>query len=125
MVLDRLPLNLDLTLYPGIWLSPGISDLPILTLFGSTNLNARSAHIDTELSFLMIIPSEQLNTPNTLLSDATHSRFSYSKSAFLSLRQDLDNELKEIRSNATEWKGASRRVRWSTKSIVGLLRGLL
>ncbi|KAJ7846155.1 hypothetical protein B0H13DRAFT_2093898, partial [Mycena leptocephala] len=34
----------------------GGTQSPMLTLFGSTNLNSRSAHIDTELSFLMLVP---------------------------------------------------------------------
>ncbi|KAI3609190.1 cdp-diacylglycerol-glycerol-3-phosphate 3-phosphatidyltransferase [Moniliophthora roreri] len=39
----------------GLWLSPHASSHPVLTLFGSTNLNSRSSHIDTELSFVMIL----------------------------------------------------------------------
>src|SRR6187551_2832030 len=46
----------------GIWLSPSSSSPPVLTLFGSTNLNSRSAHIDTELSFMMIIPETETAT---------------------------------------------------------------
>lgn len=55
----------------GIWITPAISDgeptvshslikgsspssrNPSITLFGSTNLNSRSANLDTELSFLL------------------------------------------------------------------------
>ncbi|KAF4614039.1 hypothetical protein D9613_007441 [Agrocybe pediades] len=95
----------------GVWLSPNSSSPPILTLFGSTNLNSRSAHIDTELSFLMVIPSE--GTPKSAGSDNGGS----TGSEVLSLRQELAREIENIRSSATEWKGADRPVRWTTKLI--------
>ncbi|KAI6036396.1 hypothetical protein BKA83DRAFT_669927 [Pisolithus microcarpus] len=44
----------------GIWFSPSQSSPPVLTLFGSTNLNSRSANLDTELSFVMLTSSEAL-----------------------------------------------------------------
>ncbi|KAF5380211.1 hypothetical protein D9757_008236 [Collybiopsis confluens] len=37
----------------GLWLSPPADSAPVLTLFGSMNLNSRSADIDTELLFVM------------------------------------------------------------------------
>ncbi|SRR5258708_28585479 len=37
----------------GIWVTPPETYYPAITLFGSTNLNARSANLDTELSFLL------------------------------------------------------------------------
>ncbi|KAJ3978956.1 hypothetical protein F5890DRAFT_1646982 [Lentinula detonsa] len=40
----------------GLWLSPSADSSPVLSLFGLTNLNAQSADIDTELSFIMILP---------------------------------------------------------------------
>jgi hypothetical protein len=46
-------------------------------------------------------------------------------SDILALRDELGKEVAMIRSNATEWKGRQRKVRWSTKFIVGLLNGML
>jgi hypothetical protein len=43
----------------------------------------------------------------------------------LPLRQSLALELEGIRSNVSEWKGPSRSVRWSTKFITWLLKGML
>ncbi|KAJ6544992.1 CDP-diacylglycerol-glycerol-3-phosphate 3-phosphatidyltransferase [Mycena vulgaris] len=88
----------------GIWLSAAGGRLPLLTLFGSTNLNSRSAHIDTELSFLMLVPE----SPG---SDA--------------LRQQLADELGNLRTHSSSWKGAQRRVRLGTKALVGLVGGML
>ncbi|KAF8972239.1 hypothetical protein BDZ97DRAFT_1901356 [Flammula alnicola] len=106
----------------GIWLSPSSSTPPVLTLFGSTNLNSRSAHIDTELSFLMIIPSE----PQTSSADQpSGSEAPAFDSPLLSLRHDLAREIDGIRSNAVEWKGRHRNVRWTTKLIVWLVKGML
>ena len=99
----------------GVWLSPCFSSPPVLTLFGSTNLNSRSAHIDTELSFLMIIPSESAVSEAMQANDA----------ASLALRQKLDSEINRIRSNVVDWQGESRKVRWTTKFIVWLVKGML
>jgi len=97
----------------GVWLSPCSSSPPILTLFGSTNLNSRSAHLDSELSFLMIIPSESAVSES--IQDV----------ASLALRRKLDSEINAIRSNAVEWRGGSRKVRWTTKFFVWLVKGML
>ncbi|KAJ7016943.1 hypothetical protein C8F04DRAFT_1158612 [Mycena alexandri] len=88
----------------GIWLSEAPGDLPRLTLFGSTNLNSRSAHIDTELSFLMLIPEG---------------------AATDSLRRRLAEEIENLRAYSSPWKGAQRRVRLGTKALVGLVGGML
>ncbi|KAJ7683694.1 hypothetical protein B0H17DRAFT_1073780 [Mycena rosella] len=88
----------------GIWLSAAAGSPPLLTLFGSTNLNSRSAHIDTELSFLMLVPE-------TSASDA--------------LRAQLADEIGNLRSHASDWKGAQRKVRLGTKVLVGLVGGML
>ena len=103
----------DLTSLLGLWLSPNASTPPILTLFGSTNLNSRSAEIDTELSFLMISPPEK------------QARTTAATDFGSALRDELGQEVAMIRSNAGEWKGRQRKVRWSTKFIVGLLDGML
>ncbi|KAF9473903.1 phospholipase D/nuclease [Pholiota conissans] len=108
----------------GIWLSLTSSTSPILTLFGSTNLNSRSAHIDTELSFLMILPSE--TEPSTAAAAVTDpSDTSPTDSSLSALRRDLALEIEGIRSNATSWKGGERKVRWTTKVIVWLVKGML
>ncbi|KDR68583.1 hypothetical protein GALMADRAFT_1036264 [Galerina marginata CBS 339.88] len=107
----------------GIWLSPSSSTLPVLTLFGSTNLNSRSAHIDTELSFLMILPSEPQADSAAEFSTTASSESSDSER--LSLRQGLAREIEGIRSNAVEWKGGDRKVRWTTRFIVWLVKGML
>ncbi|KAL7283697.1 hypothetical protein ACG7TL_003133 [Trametes sanguinea] len=44
----------------GIWVRPAPSATPVLTLFGSTNLNSRSANLDTELSFVLATTSPTL-----------------------------------------------------------------
>ncbi|TFK27472.1 hypothetical protein FA15DRAFT_586378 [Coprinopsis marcescibilis] len=91
----------------GIWLSPNNDSKPILTLFGSTNLNARSAHLDTELSFMMVIPS---SSPS---SDA------------LELQSALAQEASKIRGHTVEWKGAEREVSKITRLLVRILKGML
>jgi hypothetical protein len=84
----------------GIWLSPNPGSLPILTLFGSTNLNSRSAHLDTELSFVMLANSE-------------------------SVQEKLHLELQGLQNFAEDWKGDRRNVRAVTKLLVRLLSGYL
>jgi CDP-diacylglycerol--glycerol-3-phosphate 3-phosphatidyltransferase len=86
---------------PGIWLSPGASDLnPVLSLFGSTNLNSRSANLDMELSFLMLTSSPQL-------------------------RERLKDEVDGLRAFTVPWQGAGRHVRRRTEVIVDLVGGML
>ncbi|PPQ63931.1 hypothetical protein CVT24_009106 [Panaeolus cyanescens] len=106
----------------GVWLSPDWSSPPVLTLFGSTNLNARSAHIDTELSFLMVLPSETTPTSAAQPPAPGHKGGS---DALLTLRQSLQQEIDNIRSNVTDWGGGERHVRWTTKFIVWLVKGML
>ncbi|KDQ61230.1 hypothetical protein JAAARDRAFT_173833 [Jaapia argillacea MUCL 33604] len=86
----------------GIWLTPSCSPAssPILTLFGSTNLNSRSANLDTELSFMMLTSSE-------------------------SLRRQLKDEVEGLRKYGVPWKGKERHVRIGTKALVGLVGGML
>ncbi|KIJ69206.1 hypothetical protein HYDPIDRAFT_172657 [Hydnomerulius pinastri MD-312] len=84
----------------GIWLSPSRDTHPVLTLFGSTNLNSRSANLDTELSFVMMTSSD-------------------------ALRRSLHEEISGLRQWAVPWRGADRRVRWRTRAIVGLVGGML
>ena len=84
----------------GIWLSPSPESLPILTLFGSTNLNSRSAHLDTELSFVMFANSE-------------------------TVQEKLHLELQGLQNYAEDWKGDRRNVRAVTKLLARLLSGYL
>ncbi|KAJ8088523.1 CDP-diacylglycerol--glycerol-3-phosphate 3-phosphatidyltransferase [Marasmius tenuissimus] len=93
----------------GLWLSPHRSSAPVLTLFGSTNLNSRSAHIDTELSFVMVLPE----------TDPT------STDGMNQLRQNLAEEVQNIRENAGEWKGNEKKVPWITYLIVALVHSML
>ncbi|CAA7269527.1 unnamed protein product [Cyclocybe aegerita] len=111
----------------GIWLSPNATSPPVLTLFGSTNLNARSAHIDTELSFLMVVPSEGLtvSAAEERTKDIPSFPDAPQDQQLLSLRQELAREIDGIRSNAGEWKGGHRKVRWTTRLIVWLVKGML
>ncbi|KAH0827117.1 hypothetical protein J3R83DRAFT_4805 [Lanmaoa asiatica] len=83
-----------------IWLSPSKDSPPVLTMFGSTNLNSRSANLDTELSFVMVTSSQ-------------------------ALQQTLHDEVGSLRRWAGPWRGADRKVRWRTKAIVGLVSGML
>ena len=84
----------------GIWLSPSPDSAPILTLFGSTNLNSRSAHLDTELSFVMLTSSDVL-------------------------RRNLHEEVQALRQWAVSWKGRERRVSWTTKLLASIVGGML
>ena len=89
-----------LTAHAGIWLSPSISSPPVLSLFGSTNLNARSANLDTELSFVLLTSSE-------------------------ALQKSLQDEVSGLWNCAAPWQGAERNVRWRTKTIVSMIDGML
>jgi CDP-diacylglycerol--glycerol-3-phosphate 3-phosphatidyltransferase len=84
----------------GIWFSPSPESPPILTLFGSTNLNSRSAHLDTELSFVMLANSA-------------------------TVQKKLQLELQGLRNFAEDWKGDRRNVRPITKILARLLSGYL
>ena len=82
----------------GIWYRPTLASPPELTLLGSTNLNARSANLDTELSFFM------------------HTNAS-------TLRTQLDAEVNNLRAGAhrvdeDDWRGKERHVRLGTRALV-------
>ena len=91
---------------PGIWVRPTPTSTPALTLFGSTNLNSRSANLDTELSFVLATTSP-------------------------ALRQRLAEEVDGLREHATPWRGQdssaddARRVRLGTRALVALVGGML
>ena len=84
----------------GIWLSTNPESPPIITLFGSTNLNSRSAHLDTELSFVMLANSA-------------------------TVQKKLQLELRGLSDFAEDWKGDQRNVRPITKILARLLSGYL
>lgn len=95
----------------GLWVSPASSTTektqsPVLTLFGSTNLNSRSANLDTELAFVMVVPS----TDDEVTKD---------------LRNKLREEVAHLREHADTWKGGERKVRPGTKALVKLVGGML
>ncbi|KAG5644184.1 hypothetical protein DXG03_009025 [Asterophora parasitica] len=102
----------------GIWVSPTPSSPPVLTLFGSTNLNSRSAHIDTELSFIMVVPLAQGSAE-------TNEGIDERISSTMAIRRQLADEIDRIRKYATDWQGAERHVRFWTKVIVRLVKGML
>ncbi|KAM5532317.1 hypothetical protein V8D89_013996 [Ganoderma adspersum] len=90
----------------GIWVRPTPTSTPALTLFGSTNLNSRSANLDTELSFVLATTSP-------------------------ALRQRLAEEVDGLREHATPWRGQdssdddARRVRLGTRALVAFVGGML
>jgi CDP-diacylglycerol--glycerol-3-phosphate 3-phosphatidyltransferase len=93
----------------GIWVTPGndnesSSPYPVMTLFGSTNLNSRSANLDTELAFIMLLPESEEALP---------------------LRKALSEEVNNLRGNASPWLGGQRKVRVGTKALVGMVGGML
>lgn len=87
-------------LFSGIWLRPSPAVDPCLTLFGSTNLNSRSANLDTELSFLLA-------------------------TACPDLRRRLGAEVDGLRAHALLWRGGGRHVRLGTRALVALVGGML
>jgi len=108
----------------GIWVSPSHSSPPVLTLFGSTNLNSRSAHIDTELSFIMVVPSTQKTVKPDGASPQSPKESPH-VSPTVAIGHKLADEVSRLRSYATDWKGAQRRVRSLTKVIVQLVERML
>ena len=90
--------------HQGIWVRPTPSSAPVLTLFGSTNLNSRSANLDTELSFVLATTSS-------------------------ALQKRLADEVDGLRAHAHPWEGGvdsdTRRVRLGTRVLVGLVGGML
>ncbi|EKM55253.1 uncharacterized protein PHACADRAFT_143344 [Phanerochaete carnosa HHB-10118-sp] len=84
----------------GIWLRPSPVADPSLTLFGSTNLNSRSANLDTELSFVIVTSSPEL-------------------------RRQLREEVDALRAHVRPWRGEDRRVRLGTKALVAMVGGML
>ncbi|EEB93526.1 hypothetical protein MPER_07800, partial [Moniliophthora perniciosa FA553] len=102
----------------GLWLSPNASSHPVLTLFGSTNLNSRSSHIDTELSFVMILPSKQQDTDS-------QQKATELTNGITTLQAQLADEVANIRASTHEWKGDSRKVRLGTKLLVALVGKML
>ena len=104
----------------GLWVSPYTSgstvgtekprnvEAPVLTMFGSTNFNSRSANLDTELAFVMIVPSENS-----------------SEEGVKGLRERLREEVDGLREHAVPWKGEQRHVRPGTKALVKLVGGML
>jgi len=120
----------------GIWISPSSKSPPILTLLGSTNLNSRSAHLDTELSFLIILPSRNTiddatrlsnNTIDTAVPFAPDRKFNAEEKMISAscLRGHLQSEVDNIWADTSTWKGYKRKVRLSTKLIVWLVKGML
>lgn len=93
-------LLLTFFMLPGIWVRPTPTSTPYMTLFGSTNLNSRSANLDTELSFLLVTSSD-------------------------SLRQRLADEVEGLRSQTASWRGGHRQVSLGTRALVAIMGGML
>ena len=83
---------------------PTPDEPPVLTLFGSTNLNSRSANLDTELSFVLATTDSEL-------------------------RRRLGEEVDGLRAHAHPWRGGvdseSRKVRAGTRALVSVVGGML
>lgn len=121
----------------GIWVSPTPTEPPVLTLFGSTNLNSRSAHIDTELSFIMVMPSDGGNDKtstgeiNATTGEANSTKPTTTPAAqeqpdaLMALRRRLAEEVRDLRAHTGPWQGDKRHVRIGTKAIVGVVGGML
>ncbi|KAJ1308656.1 hypothetical protein OPQ81_004350 [Rhizoctonia solani] len=58
----------------GMWILPSMNEAPYATLFGSTNLNSRSAHLDTEISFLLSVPEQNSLLRTALQREVSHIR---------------------------------------------------
>ncbi|KAG6910082.1 hypothetical protein DXG01_013134 [Tephrocybe rancida] len=112
--------NTNLNVPPGIWLSPSPTSPPVLTLFGSTNLNSRSAHIDTELSFIMIVPS----SPDTLAKGSPKLGEGVASST-LAIRSQLLDEIQGLRMHTIDWMGGQRKVSFWTRVLVRIVKGML
>ncbi|KAJ3791503.1 hypothetical protein GGU11DRAFT_761549 [Lentinula aff. detonsa] len=80
----------------GLWLSPSADSSPVLSLFRSTNLNAQSADIDTELSFIMILP-----LPPSLLppSPSVSGHLQMVNDNAVTLHEQLSQEIADIRKD--------------------------
>lgn len=112
-------------------MSPTPDAPPVLTLFGSTNLNSRSSQLDTELSFIMALPlsaSELVRTSpeerNTAVAGVSAPQVG-EQTPGLDLRQELHKEISRLHQFTGEWQGGSRAVRWGTKALVHLVGGML
>jgi len=72
----------------------------------------------------MIMPSEpQTPTAEPAISNA--ERLPSADAALLALRNSLMREVEGIRSDARDWRGDSRKVRWTTQFYVWLVKGML
>jgi CDP-diacylglycerol--glycerol-3-phosphate 3-phosphatidyltransferase len=84
----------------GVWARPARGVPPVATLLGSTNLSARSAALDAEMSVVML---------------STHER----------VRAALGQEVDGLWEHAAPWRGNERRVRLGTRALVGLVGEML
>ena len=93
-----------LTSNVGIWITPSSTASPAgpsISLFGSTNLNARSANLDTELSFVLLTRSREVQTR-------------------------LGEEVMLLREDAREEGGlGAGGISWVTRIIVWCVAGML
>lgn len=74
----------------------------------------------------MILPSEtQISATATTTDPSSPDTLALADSPLRALQRDLAREIEGIRSNAAEWKGEQRNVRWTTQAIVWLVKGML
>ncbi|KAF5371555.1 hypothetical protein D9757_010389 [Collybiopsis confluens] len=117
-----------------LWLSPSVDSAPVLTLLGSTNLHSRSADIDTELSFVMVLPPREpchylgavaggiggsgtgrgvaMDTEPVAdidVSGSNQGREVGDLDPISNLRLQLAREVADIRADAKEWRGDTRK----------------
>lgn len=73
----------------------------------------------------MVVPSEQRESPKTSPTDIQTKPEPLALSAALSLRHRLAAEINNLRSHAVDWQGGRRKVRFWTKVIVRIVKGML
>lgn len=84
----------------GVWVRPSADQDPVFTLIGSTNLSARSAELDTELSFAVLTGAPEV-------------------------RKQMAEEVRNLWKHAQPWQGNERKVRLGTKALVALVGNML
>jgi CDP-diacylglycerol--glycerol-3-phosphate 3-phosphatidyltransferase len=79
------------------------------------------------LSFIMAVPSEQPEAPASSLATKAPQATSESLalSSALTLRHRLAAEINNLRAHAVDWQGGRRKVRFWTKVIVRIVKGML
>jgi CDP-diacylglycerol---glycerol-3-phosphate 3-phosphatidyltransferase len=114
----------------GIWVSPpptlsdqsALGQSPVMTLLGSTNLSARSANLDTELSFVMLTSSPSLRAQLRREVEGLHGS--------MAMKEEGRSETEGHIMWTKNWRGdddslPGRKVRLGTRMLVGMVGGML